>query len=39
MVSNMKIVNLHLEDKQYEALVKKKGNKTWIEFVMQLAEE
>jgi len=34
----MKKINLFLEDEQYEALVKMKGNLTWVEFVMQLAK-
>lgn len=34
----MKKVNLFLEEEQYERLIKKKGEMTWIEFVMKLAE-
>jgi len=34
----MKTIPLHLEDDQYEKLLNKKGEKTWIEFIMQLAE-
>jgi len=33
----MKKVNLFLEDEQYEALIKKKGKLTWVDFVMKLA--
>jgi len=35
----MKKVNLYLDDDQHERLVKAKGDKTWVEFVMQFAEE
>lgn len=35
----MKTVHLHLEDAQYEKLVKSKGNMSWIEFVMTLANK
>lgn len=34
----MKKVNLYLDDDQHERLVKAKGDKTWVEFVMQLAD-
>lgn len=33
----MKKVNLFLDNEQYEKLVLKKGNMTWVEFVMKLA--
>lgn len=33
----MKKINLYLEQKEYDALIKKKGKMTWVEFVMQLA--
>lgn len=33
----MKKVNLYLDDDQHEQLIKAKGDKTWVEFVMQLA--
>jgi hypothetical protein len=29
----MKTILIHLEDKEHEALVKKKGSKTWKEFI------
>lgn len=32
----MKTIHLHLEDAQYEKLVKVKGEMSWIEFVMTL---
>lgn len=34
----MKTVNLLLDDDQYEKLIKKKKDMTWVQFVMQLAE-
>lgn len=34
----MKTLNIPLEDKEHEALSKIKGNNTWREFIMQLAE-
>ena len=34
----MKKINLFLENEQYQKLVKQKGKKTWVEFVMQLAK-
>lgn len=34
----MKKVNLFLEDEQYNKLVKLKGEKTWVEFVMTLVK-
>jgi len=33
----MKKVNLFLDDDQYEKLIKKKGELTWVDFVMRLA--
>ena len=35
----MKTVHLYLEDAQYEELVKNKGNMSWIEFVLTLANK
>jgi len=34
----MKTIHLHLEDAQYEKLIKKKDGMSWVEFVMTLAE-
>ena len=34
----MKKVNLFLDDDQYDKLVEKKGNMTWVDFVMTLVE-
>ena len=33
----MKTIPIHLEDEQYEKLIQVKGKKTWVEFIMQLA--
>ena len=35
----MKTLNIPLEDKEYKALSKVKGNKTWREFLLKLIEE
>ena len=35
----MKTLNIPLEDKEYRALSKVKGNKTWREFLLKLIEE
>jgi len=35
----MKTVVMHFEDEQHRQLIAKKGDKTWIEFVMKLVEE
>ena len=35
----MKTLNIPLEDKEYKALSKVKGNKTWREFLLELIEE
>ena len=34
----MKTVVMHLEDEEYNRLIEKKGDMTWIEFVMKLAD-
>jgi len=34
----MKTVSLHFEQEQYNRLIKAKGDMTWIDFVMTLAE-
>lgn len=34
----MKKVNLYLDDDQHKKLVEAKGDKTWVEFVMQLVK-
>ncbi len=34
----MKKVNLFLDDDQHEKLIEKKGDMTWVEFVMKLTE-
>jgi len=34
----MKKVNLYLDDDQHEKLLAKKGDLTWVEFVMQLVK-
>lgn len=34
----MKTIPIHLEDDQYEKLIQVKGDKTWIEFIMQLVD-
>lgn len=33
----MKTIHLHLEDAQYEKLLKRKGKLSWVDFVMKLA--
>lgn len=35
----MKTLNIPLEDKDYNALKKVKGNKTWREFLLRLIDE
>jgi len=35
----MKTLNIPLEDKEYKALSKVKGNKTWREFLLKLIDE
>ena len=35
----MKTLNIPLEDKDYKALSKVKGNKTWREFLLKLIDE
>ena len=37
-LNNMKTLNIPLEDKEYKALSKAKGNKTWHNFIMELAK-
>ena len=34
----MKTVVMHFEDEQHKQLIAKKGNLTWIEFVMKLVD-
>lgn len=34
----MRQLNVTFEDKDYDKLVKKKGDKTWYEFIMELVE-
>ena len=34
----MKTVVMHLEDEEYKRLIEKKGDMTWIEFVMKLVD-
>jgi hypothetical protein len=35
----MKKISFFLEDEEYEKLMNKKGDMTWVEFVMQLVED
>jgi len=35
----MKTLNIPLEDKEYKALSKVKGSKTWREFLLKLIDE
>jgi len=34
----MKTIPIHLDDEQYDKLIRVKGKKTWVEFIMQLVE-
>jgi hypothetical protein len=34
----MKTINLPLEDKDYDRLMKAKGSMTWFDFIMQLVD-
>lgn len=34
----MKTIPIHLEDEQYNKLIKAKGKMTWVEFIMTLTE-
>jgi hypothetical protein len=39
VIEVMRTVHLHLEEEQYQKLIKAKGSQNWINFVMQLTEK